>query len=290
MGGRIATWRSIRWLAALPAAALPLLAQDSGPTDGWRDSAEFSWVATAGNTETSTLGLKNKTWRRWERQAVEFDVSAVRAEAADQPFAVQSAGPPGFVIVEPSPELSAEAYLVGGKYYRQIHERFFWQAGAGWDRDRFAGIEDRYVVFGGVGNNWVDREKMHWRTDYSASVTDQQDVVEDPATPGTFGGMRATSSFDLGFGKSSRYGNDTILDLNLRETEDWRVAMTNWVSVTMTEHLALKVNLQWLYDNLPQLEELALFDFQPGGVQVGSVTQPLEDLDTIFTASLVVGF
>jgi hypothetical protein len=53
----------------------------------------------------------------------------------------------------------------------------------------------------------------------------------------------------------------------------------------MSDMLALKVSLQWLYDNLPSLE---LVDYTPGTPP--QVPVPLDDLDTIFTTSLVVNF
>jgi hypothetical protein len=69
--------------------------------------------------------------------------------------------------------------------------------------------------------------------------------------------------------------------------------MINSVSVTMSEHLALKVSLQWLYQNDPALEKVELF--APGDPPTPFdpklfVAVPVENLDSIFTASLVVNF
>ena len=278
--------RTFPALISLCLLVTPLTAQEEDKDEGWRDSAELSFVQTSGNTDTSTLGFKNRTWRRWEKKALEFNVGGVRAKSSDARFA--SGTPTNFVVVEPSPKLTAENYWLDGKYYQRIRPSFYWQAGAGWTRDEFAGVKNRYVVFGGVGNVWADKEKLKWRTDYSLSYTKQEDVVDDPEFPDTYLGIRATSNFSLNFGKSSSYGNDTILDLNLDLTEDWRLDMTNWVTVTMTTHLALKVGLQWRYSNAPRLEGLDLKDAT--GTVVGTVDVPLEELDSLLTASLVVDF
>ena len=64
--------------------------------------------------------------------------------------------------------------------------------------------------------------------------------------------------------------------------------MVNSLQVAMSSNLALKVSLQWLYDNMPSFTEAT----DPGGLlapgQVALVE--LEKLDTIFTLSLVVNF
>ena len=65
--------------------------------------------------------------------------------------------------------------------------------------------------------------------------------------------------------------------------------MTNSLAVSMTEHLALKVSLRWLFDNLPAFEEIPLIDgagIPTGGVAVAEV----EDLDTFLTVALVIDF
>ena len=50
-----------------------------------------------------------------------------------------------------------------------------------------------------------------------------------------------------------------------------------------------KVSLQWLYDNEPALTGLPLFATEePVGDPIGEVMVPVDELDTIFRASMVV--
>jgi hypothetical protein len=59
------------------------------------------------------------------------------------------------------------------------------------------------------------------------------------------------------------------------------------------EPLALKLTLQWLYENDPAYETIPLYDLPPdtpGATVIGAVPNQLDDLDTIFTTSLVVTF
>ena len=71
---------------------------------------------------------------------------------------------------------------------------------------------------------------------------------------------------------------------NVNEFDDFRADMINWVSVAMSKRLALKVSLQTLYDNEPALVRIPL------NAGATTVEIPVEDLDNILTASLVVNF
>jgi hypothetical protein len=67
--------------------------------------------------------------------------------------------------------------------------------------------------------------------------------------------------------------------------------MVNSLAVAMSSKMALQVSLQWLYDNEPALTEIALLTpVPPDAIEVGSTLTPLDELDTILTASLVVNF
>ena len=60
------------------------------------------------------------------------------------------------------------------------------------------------------------------------------------------------------------------------------------LSVSMNDHLALKVSLQWLYRNRPALVSVPLSGAD--GEDAGSVQVPLEKLDTKLTTAIVVSF
>lgn len=278
--------------AFLAAAAVLLLgtqparAQGTTPPDGsWKDLAEFSFVATSGNSESSTLGLSNKLWRAWGLSRFETNAKAIRAESrTEDRFAVGT--PADFDVEEPDTELSAESYFLDARYDRKMTARSFWYGSAAWLRDEFAGIADRYTAAGGLGNQWVDADRRKFRTDYAVTYTDEEATVDDSPSNDSFIGARASAAWMQKFGESGVYDHVTIVDESLEETKDLRVDMTNAVAVAMTARLALKVSLQFLYDNRPAFEEIALFDTT--GTQTGTVLNELDRLDTILKTSLVV--
>jgi putative salt-induced outer membrane protein YdiY len=289
--------RALVALAAFAAGALPVLAQVPAPPaekkfPQWHDTAELGWVATSGNSESSTIGLKNSLARENQHSLFELKLGGIRVESSTiNLFAVGTAT--DFTREEDTQSATtAENYFLNGRYDRKITEKFFWFGGAGWDRNRFAGIDNRYVGFGGVGNIWVDSDRRKWRTDYSLTGTRQVNVVDDPTFDDTFGGVRLSSSFLQKFGAHDvgSFTNDTILDENLNQTDDWRVNMTNAVAVNISSHLALKVSLQWLYDNAPSFKEVNLYAPADLTTPIGTVLVELDELDTLFTTALVIKY
>lgn len=245
--------------------------------DGWSDTAEFSFVMTSGNSESSTLGFKNTALRKWTDSLLTLNAGGIRVETTT---ITRDEDTSGMLDTTETSETTAEAYYLNGRYDRNISERLFWYAGAGWDRNTFAGIDNRYAVEGGVGNVWFDEEDHKFRTLYGVTYTDQEDVVPDPTVDDTFAGAKFSWSYLNRFGSNTTYENTLAVDLNLDETDDWRANMINSIAVAMSERLALKVSHRILYDNMPSL------------VSVGTtpLLVELDDTDTIFTASLVVNF
>ncbi len=258
--------------------------------DEWTDSAEFSYVSTAGNSETSTFGLKDTLGRAWDRSSFELKLGGIRSEATTITRIAVGPSPASFSVFESSRSaLTAENYFLSGRYDRKVSDRLFWYAGAGWDRNRFAGIQNRTTGAAGAGNIWRDTERAKFRTDYALTYTKQEDVVSSPELKDTFGGVRVTSKFEHKAGQVATFHNDIILDEDLRQTERWRGDMTNALSVTMSTHLALKVSLKWLYEHKPAFQSVELDN--PLNTPTGqTVPVELKSLDTIFTSSLVVNF
>ncbi len=280
-------------LIGLPiAAALPARAQDKPADDVWSDTAEFSYVATAGNSEATTLGFKDTLGRKWAKSSFELKTGGVRAETTTKTRIAVGSSPGSFsVIEEKDTAVSAENYFLGGRFDHTISGRVFWFAGAGWSRNRFAGVENRYETAGGLGNLWIDTDRTKFRTDYALSYTKEDDLVQAPNVKDKFAGFRVSSKYERKIGDNTTFVDDLAIDENLDETTDLRANMVNSVAVSMSKRLALKVSLQWLYDHQPAFKQIDLLDAPPpAGVKTGTVLDELDTLDTIFTASLVVNF
>lgn len=277
--------------------AAPGSARAEEPELGWKDVAELSLVVTNGNSETETLGFKNTLVHRWENALFTFNAGAVRSDS-DVVRGAEADGTnpanPGNNIRITEEETTAEQYFANGRYDRDITERFFWNAGAGWDRNRPAGIENRYIAAAGVGNTWVEGDRAVYMTAYAVTYTDQEDVIEEEDKDDSFMGFRFTSDYRLKIGDRTKYLNLLVFDTNQDESDDLRADWLNSVAVSINSRFALKVSLQILWDNLPSLEELdeVMRDPATGDLVATGNTLfvELDRVDSIFTTSLVVNF
>ena len=268
----------------------PAVAQDEEePKLGWSSTAELSFVLTAGNSESTTLGFSSNTEHKWTDALLQVKLSALRVETtSDLDFAIGT-GQDDFTVPELT-AVTAENYSAAGKYDRNISDRFFWYVAGGWLRNEFAGIRDRYVTTAGVGNSWYDRERFSFRTNYGVSYTSDNDLVESPLVETDYAGLIFLSNLKKKFGKSnSEYGNDFVVNYSLADSDNWRWTMDQWVATTLTDRLAIKVSLLSLFNNVPALRVLELRP-AAGAPPSGTVVQQLDELDTIFSISLVLNF
>ena len=292
------------------------------PEKPWSNETEFSLVLTEGNSNTQTIGFKDTLTRRWPGAQFRLKLEALRSATSDDWFEQADAGytwlpgedPPPMTasLVKPPSELDAENYFVEGRYTRTIFEEFNWNAGASWDRNEDAGIVNRYIVFGGVGHLWFDREDLKFQSSYGLSWTDREEETPDPEKEERFVGVRLSWNYENLLGKITTYNNDWTNNISVADSKDWSSEMTNSVSVSMSKRLSLRVSLRWLYNNEPALEDVDFVaqvevvdpDGIPGNgdefiqtVSSGGSEFTLtetrvrkEKLDSIFKTTLVISF
>jgi len=280
-----------RWLAPALVAALTVVfvgqihAQES--ETGWAFKAEISGVWTAGNSETNTLGLAGTLSREWARSLLKFEGGAIRTESGTTTRTAVGTSDDFDLVKETVRAKTAENYYLRGKYDYKISDRFFALAGADWLRNTFAGIDSRLLLALGAGNIWLDGERMQLTTDYAATYSFQQDVVDNPFVKSDFPGLRLSYAFWWQLTSSTEFESKLIGDLNLDTTEDVRFDFTNALPISISSKLAFKPSLQILWRNDPALTEVDLET--PAGEPTGeTVAVPLEKLDSFFTVALVV--
>lgn len=253
---------------------------------GWHDTAELSFVATSGNSDTQTFGLKNTLQKINERSVFTFKAGAVRSESAPDDFFIWDGT--AFTLIDPERVKTAESYLLDARYDREITERFFWYGGLGWVRNRFAGIENRSVATAGVGNIWIDNDDVKFRTNYGVTFTDEE---QTSGADDSFAGLRGGWNYENQLSETTKYINDLVLDANLDESDDWRGNMVNAISVKMSERMALKASLEWIYDNMPAvITATPVIDNGGGTPPPATPLRELDELDSVLAVSLVIDF
>lgn len=307
------------WVGATPG---PGVAQERDDDLGWANATELSIVVTEGNTSTQTFGFKNTLRRTWESARLRLRFDGVRSNTSDDRFLQVQPGlqfpvggqPPEFQtsIAIPAIEPDVEQYFVEGRFDRDISERVFWDVGSSWDRNNDAGILNRYILFGGVGNVWFNEEDVAFSTSYGVSYTDRQEIEPNPDKDNVFGGVRFNSDYMQRFGSLTLVDSNFTLNMSLADATDYSINVTNAVGVAMNDYLSLRVSLQFLYENEPALEDAdivarvelidpdgvpasgdELFETMLDGrtrIDVGQGRIRKNPLDTVLRTALVISF
>ena len=295
---------------------------DEGAPARWSNATELSAVRTSGNSETQTFGFRNTLRRNWTSVRVLARVEGVRARTAGERILQVAPGlrfrpgerPDSFEtdVARRAGTSGVEQYFAGGRIQWRVSDRFFWNAGTSWDRNDEAGIRNRYVTFGGVGNTWADGEAVSLSSSYGISFTAREDAEPDPARDDRFGGIRAGSDYHHRIGDAVEIDNQAALNVNLLSMSDYSLALTSAVGVAMSEHLSLRVSVQHLYEHMPALEDAGvvarvvlvdpdgvagsgdeLFETVAtggAGIDFGTGRFRKRGLDVVFRTALVINF
>lgn len=289
---------------------------------GWTNETELSLVLTGGNSTARTFGFGNTLRHVWDVARLQIRLNGIRTETSGERFLRTNSGVKfpvgGFpetentTLVRPTPEPDVENYLVSGRYDRDISKRLFWNAGGSWDRNSDAGLLNRYVVFGGLGNIWSDSETVRFSTTYAFSYTDREEATRNPEKADRFGGARLGWDYINRFGGGTVYENDFTTNINMTNTSDYSLNMVNALGVSMSNHLSLRISLQLLFENEPALEDVDIIAraelVDPDGIPgtgdeffetvtsggsrsiVGRGRIHKDRLDSIFRTALVISF
>ena len=267
-------------------AGLGQEAKKTGLLGPWNATAELSYVVTGGNTSTSAFSLGTAFSRKWAKDTLLFKGYILNSRSTTTTRTAQGTET-DFVIIEDSVSRKvAENYLLSGQYDRRISKILTGQAGLSWDRNRFAGVDDRVMVTTGFGLAWVERARAQLKSSAALTYTVRQYVGEDWES---FAGFRLTVQGEQKVFESSSVSTNFIFDDNLKKTSDWRFDWINSVTASISKSLALKVSLRTIFTHIPALQSLSLFD--PLGEPTGLfVYVPLKQLDMFLTTSIVINF
>jgi hypothetical protein len=261
------------------------LPEGAAAQDGltWENATELSFVSTGGNASSSTLGLKSSLTGTSGLNAFKVEVGGIRGET-HVTTRTATGTTSDFTVTETSTsQLIAESYFARGRYDRAFDGAYAF-AGVGWDRNTFAGVQNRYAAVLGLGRTWVDGEAGRFKTDLGATYTIQKDVDPAAGADDGFGGARLSVDATRRISATVDYASTLLVDENVEDTEDFRADWTNSVAVGLSDALAFKTSLQLLFDNQPALISVPL-----SGAPAGTtVLTPGDEVDTVFTVALVI--
>lgn len=273
------------WIPAVAALTIGsgVLAAEEAPKRAWSDAAEFGLVMTSGNSEGTNFALSNKFKYAWSNAELTWDATALRTESRTRTIT----NPAGTPVVTDTTETTAAIYGMVAKYRRNVTERFFWYTGAAWFQNFFAGIDDRYIVGGGVGYTFVKNDRHLLKGEVGAEFTREDPLGNPPPVEletQDFVAIRGTLGYEFKFSENSKLTEDLNFIENLDTTSAWRANSITALTASFTNNLALKVSYAIAYSNEPPVTLI------PGPTPAQDALYQFEKTDTILTAALVVNF
>jgi putative salt-induced outer membrane protein YdiY len=275
--------------AVLLAVSVALAAD--APKKPWTDNAEFGFVMTSGNSNGNNLAFGNKFKYAWSDAELTFDTAALHAESTTRD--ITNPGPPyGTAVVTDTTSTTASSYGLALVYRMNITPRLFWYAGASWYQNFFAGIDDRYILGGGIGYTFVKTDRHLFKGELGLDLT-RQDPLGDPPPSELdttdYVALRATLNYEFKISEKSKLTEDLNFIENLDTTTAWRANSVTALTAGFTDNLALKVSYTVMYSNDPPVKVVAPDPPGVPGVDPNAL-YTFEKTDTILAVALVVNF
>jgi putative salt-induced outer membrane protein len=242
-------------------AGAPLFAEEAETDEEeqeptWKGSLGLAWVATSGNTDTSSVGLDFGLERKPEPWGLTFVARGNRAED--------------------SGDKTAENFLVSARAVRSLGKRWEAFGGLAWARDPFAGYDSQTLASAGATYKAVESDRHILSFDGGLTYTWEDQI--SPVAPAptlvtdsiSFAGGLVGLSWDWQIGKNSKLTERLVYLPNFDDSGDWRLNSMTAIEADINEWLALRFGYDIRHRNQP----------------IGDA----EKTDTTSTASVVFNF
>ncbi|HOI42682.1 MAG TPA: DUF481 domain-containing protein [Elusimicrobiales bacterium] len=207
--------------AAMPAAA-------AGEAKPWKDTAELSYVKTTGNSKNSTISAKNLFNYDWTRAALELAAGGLGTNSE------------GGTTAEQYNAHEKVSLKLSGKNY--AFERL------GWEKNRFANIQDRWDAGIGLGRNLIDKENDRLSLEAGGGY-----IWEDRRTSKNedFGTYRGYLKYWRKLSPTAHATQDLEWLGNLKDSSGYRVNAETALVASINSHMSMKASYVWKMVNKP---------------------------------------
>ena len=207
---------------------VPAAAQAPAPPPKHEATAEAAFVGVTGNASSSTFGLGGEVIARPGPWVFRHKASFIRNEAADV--------------------VTAKSFVYTGRAERAINARVSAFGEYGYFRDRFAGVDDRNSVLGGVSLKAVTSARQTLGIDLGAGYLNEHRVIKPDVSNGVY---TLGSAYALKLSATADLKDDLSFLGSVKTADDWRVAHTIALTARVTDVMSLKVSNTVRYVHLP---------------------------------------
>ncbi|PIE02079.1 MAG: hypothetical protein CSA81_08845 [Acidobacteria bacterium] len=259
------------------------------PARNWKNSTELAFLATGGNSETATFGLKNHYTLTKGKGTFNFKLEGIRTSDTETYRTAVGTADDFSILETEETNTKVERYTVDLKYDRKISDALEWFVGTKWEKDAPKGIKSRLSFMAGLGNILISRDDMEWKINYGLEYSTREHYVEPEGFDSSFGSVAFSSVLMKKFGKNSKWDQNFDITAPFEDFEAYRVNFTNSLTSSLAGNFAMKLSLALMYEGTPAFSSVALFD-TVGGNELGTVLYEKDNLDYSLTASLVMNF
>lgn len=224
------------------------LSRAEEPVKKWKNTTEASLVTTNGNSKTNTTSLKNTFGYAWSKETT--------LELLGQGLGSSSRG-----------TVTAENYLASEKVTVKVFDKTYVYEKFAWDKDRFAGIQNRYDASAGFGRLLLDLPKDKLNAELGGGYVNEERTA---APRNDFASGRAYSKYEHLFSETAKFTQDGEYLHNFKDSKAYRLKTETALIASITTHVSLKTAFEWKRNALP-----------PPGTQKD---------DTVTSAALIINY
>jgi len=214
---------------------MPALAQETEEEKepAWKGSLGISWVATSGNTDTSSAGLGFTLERKPEPWGLAFEARGNKAQD--------------------SGKTTAENYFAAGRALRTLGKRWEAFGGLQWAKDPFAGFDSQMVASVGATYLAVESTRHHLTFDMGLAYTweDQIPPVPEIDNEIDYAGGIVGLAWEWKLGENSKLTERLMYYPNFDDSGDWRVTSVTAIEAAINSWLALRFGYDLRHRNQP---------------------------------------
>jgi putative salt-induced outer membrane protein len=204
------------------------MAQEAAAPKKWKDAAELSYVQTAGNSKTATTAARNLFNYDWEKAALELAAGGLGTKSRNTVTAEQFGA---------SEKVSLK--LAGKNYAFQK---------TAWDKNRFAGIKDRYDLGLGLGRHLLNSADDNLTLEAGGGYIFEDRLLSKNQSFGTY---RGYAKYIRTLSATANASQDLEYLGNMKDSKGYRMNAETALVASISTHFSLKTSYLWKYSNSP---------------------------------------
>jgi putative salt-induced outer membrane protein len=196
----------------------------------WKNVTEASLVSTNGNTKTSTTSGKNTFNYNWSKSGLELIGGGLGSKSRGVN--------------------TAEKYFASEKVSYKLSDRNYSFEKFGWEKDRFAGIKNRYDSGLGLGRELIKTEINNLIFEIGGGFISEERFNQKK---NAFASGRAYSKFIHKISETANFSQDAEYLSNFEDPDDFRVNTESAITAALSVHFSLKVSYTWKHVGVPPI-------------------------------------